>query len=533
MPAFREVAVAAGIDVRHETGAYGEKLLPETMGSGCGFLDYDGDGREDLLLLSGVPFAGRPGPRRGLRLFRNVGPGLRFEEATDAAGLPGDAYAMGMAAADADGDGDVDLLVTCLGPDLFFENLGGRFQERAAASGLADPSFGASAAWLDADGDGLLDLFVANYVAWSIEGEVACTLDGKARAYCTPEPYPAVACRFYRNLGGLRFEDRTDASGVGAHPGKSLGVATLDSDGDGRLDVAVANDTQPNLLFRSRGDGTFEERGLESGIAFSESGSARGAMGIDAGDYDDSGRESLLIANFSDQMLSLYHNEGGGLFVDVAPSGEVGRTSLRTLAFPCAFLDVDADGRLDLFAGNGHVEPGIATVRPEVAYAEPPHMYRNEGGGRFRRVTEEAGPDLARPIVARGAAAGDPDGDGDLDLLVTTSGGPALLFENRLDLPGRGITLALRGRGANRDAIGAVLEVEVGGRTLRRTVSGGGSYLSQSSRRILVGLGGATPAAVRVRWPGGAVESIPGLVPGGRFLVEEGSGRGVPLLPAS
>lgn len=534
-PSFHDVASASGIAFTHVTGAFGRKFLPETMGSGAAFVDYDGDGRDDILLLSGTSFPGQETTAGTFKLYRNTGQGgsLTFEDRTAASGLGIAAYGMGAAAADADNDGDQDILVTCLGPDLFFENLGnGTFRERAAELGLADPGFGSSAGWLDADRDGRLDLIVANYVKWTPETDIHCSLDGKSKSYCTPESYEPERCRFYLNGGGLAFADRSAASGVGVPPAKALGIATLDVDGDGLLDAAVANDTQPNFLFRSRGDGTFEEIGLSAGIAFSESGTARGAMGIDAGDVDGSGRPSLVIGNFSNQMLSLYRNVGGGSFRDVAPSSEVGKASLLTLAFPCFFLDVNLDGALDIFVGNGHVEPEISTVQKEVTYAEPPHLFVNRGQGRMVRAGGEAGADLARPMVARGGAWGDPDGDGDADILVTESGGPARLFQNRLDRPAAALTLRLQGTKSNRDAIGAKVVVTAAGKTRTLTVSGAGSYLSQSTRRVVVGLGDARGAeAVEVTWPTGATEAFGALAGGGAYLLVEGAAKAQPIGP--
>ncbi|MFN7975830.1 MAG: CRTAC1 family protein [Acidobacteriota bacterium] len=529
VPAFREIAAAAGIRYRHETGAFGRKLLPETMGSGCAFLDYDGDGLEDVLLLSGSSFPGQA-PREAIpvQLYRNRGE-ARFEDASAASGIAAGsagAYAMGVAAADVDNDGDADVLVTCLGADLFFENLGnGTFRERASELGLADDGFGSSAAWLDANGDGLLDLFVGNYVTWTVDTDIYCSMDGKTKSYCTPESYAPARCRFHLGRPGLSFQDATESSGVGKPPAKALGVATLDADGDGLLDLAVANDTLPNFLFRSKGDGTFDEIGATAGIALSESGAARGAMGIDAADYDGSGRSSLVIGNFSRQMLSLYRNEGNGTFVDVAARGEVGRTSLLILTFPCFFADVNLDGWPDIFAGNGHVEPQIASVQKEIGYAEPPLLYVNGGGGTLREAASSAGPDLARPIVARGGAWGDPDGDGDPDILITCSGGPALLFQNGLDRPERAVTLLLQGTKSNRDAIGARVSWTVGGTRHALSVSGGGSYLSQSSRRLLLGVGPAGSAdQVSVRWPSGLTEDLGSLRGGQHVRAIEGSG---------
>ena len=523
MPRLKEVADAAGVTFVHETGAFGQKFLPETMGSGVAVFDYDGDGWDDLLFVNATSFPGQEPSEARFALYRNDGTGeIAFTDVSAEAGLDVSAYGMGVAAADADNDGDVDLFVSCVGPNLFFENRGdGTFVERAAELGLADPGFGASAAWLDADGDGNLDLFLANYVHWSPETDIHCSLDGRTKSYCTPESYEPDRCYFYRNRGGLTFEDESEASGVGSVPSKALGVATLDFDDDGHLDVAVACDTFPNLLFRSLGDGTFEEVGLSSGIAFSEAGTARGAMGIDAADYDGTGRPSIVIGNFSNQMLNVYHNEGGGFFLDDAPATEVGRASLLTLAFPCFFVDLNLDGWDDIFVGNGHVEPEIASVQEDVAYAEPPHVFLNRGGGRFWDAAAEAG--LTEPWVARGGAFGDFDRDGDADVVLSQSGRRALLLANQLDHAPASIALDVRDS-HGRHAIGAKLAIRIGDRTVTRWISGAGSYLSQSTRKVIVGLDSAeTVDAVTVTWPGGEQRSFEKLAPGGEYRLSPGS----------
>jgi hypothetical protein len=394
------------------------------------------------------------------------------------------------------------------------------------AAGVGDPGFGSSATWIDYDRDGWLDLFVCNYVTWTPKTDIYCTLDGANKSYCTPESYKGATNRLFRNRGDGTFEDVTERARVLDPTGKSLGVVAFDSDDDGFTDLAIANDTQPNFLYHNRGDGTFEEIGRTAGIAFSEEGKARGAMGIDAADYDGSGRESLVIGNFSNEMLALYHNEGRGLFIDDAASAGIGQPSLLTLAFGCFFFDYDLDGRLDIFVANGHVENEIQAVQPSVTYAEPPHLFRGGAGGRFEETTAKVGPDLAVPRVARGAATADFDGDGDLDIALTTNGGPAALFRNDGGGANGFVRLKLVGRGpkSNRDAIGARVTLTSNGRTQIRAVRSAASYASQSEMVLTFGLGPTPDAAVtaEVRWPDGTTSRYEGLGPGRTLTLKQG-----------
>ncbi|HKQ96947.1 MAG TPA: CRTAC1 family protein, partial [Candidatus Polarisedimenticolia bacterium] len=523
---FTDVTRAAGIAFKHHSGAVGKKYLPETMGAGLVFFDADGDGHVDLYFVQSRDWPENRGAPQHPAFYRNKGDGT-FEDATKRAGLDVETYGIGAAAADYDNDGDVDLFVNALGPDHLFRNRGnGTFEEVAKSAGVGDPAFGSSATWVDYDRDGFLDLFVANYVQWTAETDIYCTLDGAHKSYCTPESYRGATNRLYRNRGDGTFEDATAKAGVLDPTGKSLGVAALDFDDDGFIDLAVANDTQPNFLYRNRGDGTFEEVGKTAGIAYSEEGKARGAMGIDAGDYDDSGRPSLLIGNFSNEMLALYHNEGKGLFIDDAAAAGIGQPSLLTLAFGCFFFDYDLDGRLDLFVANGHVENEINAVQPSVTYAEPPHLFRGDGTGRFEETTAKAGADLARPVVARGAAYADIDNDGDLDVAYSTNNGPAALFRNDGGNGDGFVRLRLVGTASNRDGIGARLRLKAGARTLTRTLQSAASYASQSEGIVTFGLGSKPPKTVdiEVRWPNGRVETYPGLETGRlQVLTEKGA----------
>ena len=512
-PSFVDVTEAAGIRFVHENGAFGEKYLPETMGSGVAFFDADGDGDQDLLFVNSRRWPGhRTEPEPTAALYLNRGDGT-FEDRTAGSGLDVPLYGMGVAIADYDADGDQDLYLTVLGPNRLLENAGGGvFREAPHAASVADPGFSSVATWLDADGDGDLDLFLLNYVEWSIEEDIFCALDGVNKSYCTPESYNGASAVLYRNDGAEGFTDVTREAGLFNPRGKGLGVAVLDFDGDGLSDLAVANDTQPNYLYRNLGGGRFEDAGVLSGIAFAENGAARGAMGIDASDYDGDGLPDLVIGNFSNEMVSLYHNEGVGFFIDQAPVSEIGRNSLLTLAFGAFFFDYDLDGRQDIFVANGHVENDIAAVQQRVSYRQAPHLFRNRGDGGFAEVTS-ASPDLARAMVARGAAFGDLDGDGDPDLAVSENGGPARLFRNDGGERNGWVGFRLRGGNSNRDGIGAkiILAIEDAGmtRSETRVVKSATGYASQNQLEVVIGLGsGGRAVSAEVLWPSGARSEV-------------------------
>ncbi|MDE2880264.1 MAG: CRTAC1 family protein [Acidobacteriota bacterium] len=512
-PRFVDVTEAAGIDFVHENGAFGEKYLPETMGSGVAFFDADGDGDQDLLFVNSRRWPGhRTEPEPTAALYRNRGDGT-FEDATAGSGLDVPFYGIGVAIADYDADGDQDLYLTVLGPNRLLENTGGGvFREAPHAASVADPGFSSVATWLDADRDGDLDLFLLNYVEWSIEEDIFCALDGVNKSYCTPESYNGASAVLYRNDGAAGFTDVTREAGLFNPQGKGLGVAVLDFDDDGLFDLAVANDTQPNYLYRNLGGGRFEDAGVLSGIAFAENGAARGAMGIDASDYDGDGMPDLVIGNFSNEMVSLYHNEGVGFFIDQAPVSEIGRNSLLTLAFGAFFFDYDLDGRQDIFVANGHVENDIAAVQQRVSYRQAPHLFRNRGDGGFDEVTT-ASPDLARPMVARGAAFGDIDGDGDPDLAVSGNGGPARLFRNDGGERNGWVGFRLRGGNSNRDGIGAkiTLAIEDAGmtRSETRVVKSATGYASQNQLEVVFGLGSRGQAvSAAVLWPSGSRSEV-------------------------
>lgn len=525
-PRFVEVTAEAGISFVHENGAFGEKYLPETMGSGVVFFDADGDDDQDLLFVNGRRWPGRrEGEPPTAAFYRNRGDGT-FEDATAGSGFDEPLYGLGAAAADYDGDGDQDLYLAALGPNrLLVNDGGGRFRPAPEAKAVAHEGFSSGAVWFDADRDGDLDLFVLNYVEWSIEKDIFCALDGTNKSYCTPESYGGASAVLYRNDGASGFTDITEAAGLFEPRGKGLGAAVFDYDDDGLPDIAVANDTQPNYLYRNLGGARFEDSGMLAGIAFAENGAARGAMGIDASDYDGDGLPDLVIGNFSNEMVSLYHNEGLGFFIDQAPVSEIGRTSLLTLAFAAFFFDYDLDGRQDVFVANGHVENDIAAVQQRVRYRQLPHLFRNSGGGRFEERTA-ASPDLAVPMVARGAAFADIDGDGDFDLAVSENGGPGRLFRNDGGERNGWVGFRLRGSDSNRDGIGAkiTLTIEENGveRAETRIVKNASGYASQSQLAVVFGLGPAGRAREAVvSWPSGAETRLPNPEPRQVLLVSE------------
>ncbi len=507
-PGFRfvDVTSSAGIQFRHNSGAYGGKLLPETLGPGCAFLDYDSDGWQDILLVNGTDWPGHKRDRSTLKLYRNNRNGT-FSDVTRAAGLDIEMYGMGVAAGDYNNDGYPDLLITCVGQNRLFKNTGkGTFVDVTKSSGLGGrQALSTSAIWFDFDRDGLLDLFVCNYVKWSPEHDVFCSLDGKNKSYCTPEAYRGETCWLFRNRGDGSFEDVTASSGVFDSSSKSLGVAMLDYDQDGWPDLLVANDTQPNKLYRNQRNGTFKDVAVEAGIAFSAEGKARAGMGVDVADFDNSGTPGVAITNFDNEMIGLYRVSNGN-FADVATQSGVGLPSKNTLGFGCVFLDADLDGALDLAVVNGHIDDTVRNVRG-VGYAQPPQLFLNNGKGIFHDVAAEISGGFSQPKVGRGLAYGDFDRDGDLDLLMTTNHGPAYLYRNDQLAGNRSIRFRLVGTKSNRDGIGASLKIFHNGSIQSRLVKGGSSYLSQSELPVTFGVGKQDKInRVVIQWPSGRTE---------------------------
>jgi enediyne biosynthesis protein E4 len=526
---FVDVTAAAGITFSHESGRVGDKWLPETLGAGVAFFDADADGWIDLFFVNGRKWQRLQGDKPAWpALYLNRGDGT-FRDATIGSGLDVELYGMGVAAADYDNDGLQDLYLTAHEGDRLYRNLGGgKFRDVSAAAGIDNRDFGTSAAFFDFDRDGWLDLFVANYVKWRPEIDKHCSLDGVTKSYCTPVAYEGTSSKLYRNLGDGRFADVSAKTGIAQKVGKALGVGVLDFDLDRLPDLFVANDTQPNFLFRNLGDGRFAEVGLEAGVAFDDSGKARGAMGVGVGDYDGSGRPHLLVGNFALEMLGLYRNEGDGLFIDQAPGSEVGRASASALTFGVFFFDADLDGQLDILAANGHLEETITRVQPKIQYRQPPLLLRNLGAdpvlkGRFVSISAEVGEDFARPIVGRGAAFADFDRDGDLDVVLTTNHGPPHLLRNDLASGSNWLRVRLVGRISNRDGIGAIVRIKAAGRTQWTEIRSGSSYCSQNELVATFGLAHATAVeTVEIEWPSGRKQSL-GPTPAGReIIVAEG-----------
>ena len=519
---FTDVTAAAGIKFVHNNGATGKKWLPETMGSGCAFFDADGDGWPDILLINGKDWASK-GRKSHAALYHNNQNGT-FSDITAGSGLDIEMFGMGVAIADYDNDGRDDVYITALeGDHLFHNEGGGRFRDVTKQAGIQNANFGTSAAWFDYDLDGKVDLFVANYVQWSAKSDLWCSMDGSTKSYCTPESYKGNSSRLFHNLGAGRFEDVTQKAGLGDPTSKALGVAVLDYNNDGWPDLFVANDTQPNKLYRNKGNGTFTEEAVSAGVAFGEDGVARGAMGVDAADYDRSGRMHLLVGNFSNQMLGLYHNEGNSLFVDEAPRSSVGRDSLLSLAFGVFFFDYDLDGYPDILAANGHIDQEIGRVQPKIQYRQPPLLFRNVGKGKFEDTSKSAGEEFQRPIVARGAAYADFDRDGDLDVLISTNGGPAYLFRNDGGNRNHWIQLKLTGTKSNRSGLGAVATIESGLGRQRQMVHSGSSYCSQSDLALTFGLGkDENVKSVEIDWPSGHKDHLTNVKANQFLMIREG-----------
>ncbi len=522
---FADVTTPAGIQFEHNSGAFGGKYLPETLGSGCAFLDYDRDGYQDILLINGADWPGHKKRRSTLRLYHNNGNGT-FSDVTARSGLDIELYGMGVAVGDYNNDGFPDILITCVGQNRLFRNTGkGTFVDVTNTSGLGKrEGFSTSALWFDYDRDGLLDLFVCNYVKWSPEHDVFCSLDGKHKSYCTPEAYRGATCWLFHNRGNGTFEDVTAASGIFDSSSKSLGVALIDDNHDGWPDLLVANDTQPNKLYRNQRNGTFKDAAVETGLAFSSEGKARAGMGIDVADFENSGSAGVAITNFDNEMIGLYRPTGKG-FEDIAPQSGVGMASRNSLGFGCAFFDVNLDGWLDFAVANGHIDETVRNIRGNVGYAQPPQLFLNNGKGNLADIASEVDGGFDQPKVGRGLAYGDFDRDGDLDLLITTNNGPAYLYRNDQLAGNRSIRFRLIGTKSNRDAIGTVVHVSAGGLTQSRMVKGGSSYLSQSELALTFGLEKRDRIdRVVIEWPSGKTEEHKNLAAGRAYECTEAKG---------
>jgi len=488
-------------------------------------IDIAGDRWPDLVFVNRRGWDDR-GARSPHGLSRNNRDGT-FRDVTAGSGLDArDMYGMGVSIADYDNDGRDDIYITAIDGDRLFHNEGGgKFADATESAGIHNANFGVSAAWFDYDRDGLVDLFVGNYVRWSPETDVRCVFEGTAKSYCGPDSYRGVAPKLYRNRGGGKFEDVTARAGLDDATNKALGVGVMDYDGDGWPDLFVANDRVPSKLYRNARNGTFVETGLAAGVALSEDGAARANMGVDAADYDRSGRPHLLIGNYTHEMLGLYHNEDGATFVDRAPRSPVGRASLLALTWAVFFFDYDLDGAADIFAANGGYEEAESRLDPMIRFMQPPLVLRNRGAGAFEDVTSTLGADFNRPIVARGAAYGDFDGDGDLDLAIAAVDGPAHVFRNDGGNQRNWLRVRTVGSRSNRSGIGAVVRATTRSGTQWQTVHSGSSYASQSELTLTFGLGAETRvSALELKWPSGATQRFTDLPANRNLVVDEDRG---------
>lgn len=524
LPVLRDVSDTLP-EWRHDKAGSIDKHLPETMTGGGGFVDFDGDGDLDIYLVQSANYPGRPvRSDRGNVLFRREADGT-YHEVAHRFGVDEPGYGFGCQAADIDNDGDQDLFVTNLGANVLLRNDGDTFRSMGADAGLTGSHWSTSAAFLDYDNDGRLDLYVCNYLAYDADTAPVChASDGKSRSYCSPTQFAGVDDQLYHNLGDGRFADVSAAAGITGQQGKGLGVCAVDVDGDGKVDLLVANDTSPTLLFRNRGDGTLVEDGLRAGISRSEDGVARAGMGIDAADVDGDGRADVVVTNFGAEVNALYTGQDGGWFQERSYETGFGAPSYPFLGFGIVLSDFDWDGDLDVLIANGHVLDTVDRSSRGQSYRQRPLVFLNDGG-RFREVGEQLGPTFTRGYAGRGLATGDIDGDGDEDFLLMQVDDRPVLLRNDTPRAGAGVVLELRGTRSNRDAIGARVEVTIGERRIARSVLGGRSYLSMHDRRLAIGLGAATRIdAIRITWPSGQVDELKDLPVNVRLRIEEGSG---------
>ncbi len=529
---FTDITEQAGIHFRHFTGSFGKKYMPETMGSGCAFFDFDNDGLLDIIFANGKSWETEPAKDQRSTvlhrpaLYRNLG-NDKFADVSEEVGLDISMYSMGIAIADYNNDGNADLYFTNVGTNRLFRNNGDNtFTDVTQTARVGDPGWSTSAAFLDYDRDGWLDLFVCNYVQWTTDTDIPCTVDSQYRSYCTPSVYPGQSCRLYRNRGDGTYEDVTIQAGIYDPNSKALGVALLDYDDDGWLDLAVANDTEGNFLYHNNGDGTFTDEAIVMGIAFDENGRARGSMGIDAADVYNDGGLAIVVGNFSNEMTGVFYARPGDYFSDQASQVRIGNASLLALTFGLFFFDFDLDGYLDLFYVNGHIEPDVERYQQNVSYAQPPSLFRNRRDGSFEEIAEQVG--LGRRGVGRGTAYGDYDNDGDLDLLISNNGvipdyGKPRLLRNDSETRRNYLRVRTRGVKSNRDGIGAKVVLKAGDVTQRRMVRTGGSYCSQSEMTLTFGLGSRKKVdLLQVIWPSGQIDQYANLSANRLLEVTEG-----------
>jgi hypothetical protein len=536
-PAFRDITEQAGIRFRHQNSKTPQKYMIETMGSGCALLDYDQDGRLDVLLVNNrlLP-GGRVEGKPTLTLYHNDGnegndANVRFSDRTRDTGLDRDSlYGMGVAVGDYDNDGWPDVYVSCvLGSGKLYHNEGGRrFADVTSRAGVGNAGrWGTSCAWVDYDRDGKLDLFVCNYVKFATLADDQPCYAGvsKTRTYCIPVAYENSNCVLYHNEGGGKFRDVSEESGVAAASGKSLGVTIWDYDGDGWPDIFVANDTTAGFLFHNEKNGKFTEIGAESGIAYDENGSSHSGMGIDAADARNDGRTAVVITNYYGQQTCYYVQTDSASFRDDRQPSLIGPQTVNSLGFGLCFLDYDNDGWQDVLQVNGHVQDDIQTREPKTPYAEPSLLLRNDGNGTFTEVGLKAGKPFTDPLVARGLARGDFDNDGRVDALIACNNSPARLWRNETTPSGHWLTLKLVGTKSNRDGIGAVVVVRTVGMIQTRMARTACSYLSSSDPRPHFGLGTASKADVEVHWPSGTVDRVTDMGADHVWTIREGEGK--------
>lgn len=526
---FVDITKQAGIDFVRNSGAFGKKYLPETMGSGVCLIDYNHDGWQDILFVNSMDWPGHGNGKKSYpALYRNNGNGT-FTNVTKQAGLDVQMYGMGCAVGDYNNDGYDDIYITALGHNYLFRNNGnGTFANVTEQAGVGSGGWSTSAAWVDYDNDGKLDLVVDHYVDWSVKNDKWCSLDNVHKSYCTPELYKGESVTLYHNLGHGKFKDVTKQAGLYDSGDKGLGVSLIDYNNDGCMDLFITNDTQPNRLYRNNCKGKFTEVGLLAGVDYSASGKARAGMGTDSADYDGSGRQSLLIGNFTNEGMALYQNDGNGLFTNVAGSAGIADASMNVLTFGTFFFDYNLDGRPDIFALDGHVDDDISVLNPALSYEERPLLFENMGNGKFRNVSNTAGPALMEKLVGRGAAFGDLFNDGDLDIVATTANGAAHLWRNEGANANDVLEIRTVGARSNRDGIGAkVLLTTSTGQQMSQMVKSGSSYLSQSQLRLTFGLGkpdASKRISLKILWPAGDKQILKNIRPNQILTVEEGKG---------
>ena len=525
---FAEVTTEAGLgNFRHDKGSFGEMWFPEQMGSGGGFIDYNDDGWVDILLVGGGGWANHTKRKvKALWLYKNNKDGT-FSDVTEETGLEHiNTYGLGIVAADYNNDGYQDIFLTSLGKNILLRNHDGIFKDVSQPSGLGNRiEWSSSAIFFDADKDGWLDLYVGNYAIWSPASDLWCSLDSKTKVYCPPEMYVGLPSRFYHNNGDGTFSDHTQIAGFLPAPGKSLGVVQLDYNDDGWPDLAVANDGERDLLYQNNGDGTFTEKGTELGMAYGENGEARAGMGIDAGIVDSSGYPSIFVGNFSNEMIGVYRYSGKGWFNDRAALSRIGRTSYLSLTFGLFLFDVDLDTDLDLFIGNGHVYPFRTKDQEGITYRQVSQLFTNNGSGVFADANKMVAGVLNNKMVVRGAAVGDYDRDGDLDILLTENNGPVHLWRNNTEKKNF-LRVILEGETSNKDALGAKVVVSVDGYKMERIIRTGSSYLSQSELTASFGLGNHTTVdSVSIIWPSGEIDTFTNIKNNREIFIKEGSNR--------